>query len=322
MTPPRWSIGIGLLLLSAACSASPSLAPSAGTAASAPASASQAAGSLTATGRIAFSAGAPHAEDVYVVNLDGSGLQQLTSDPAAEFDPAWSPDAARIAYRHQTGDDRTTEIWVMNADGSNPHAITENDVADWGPSWTADGRVSWNSAIDVAFGGFHLWVADADGTNQHSLGDVLIEYPAWSPDGSRVAFMAQEPGASGSNPDYNIWVMNADETNPVRLTDTPGSDGWPAWSPDGTMIVFSSGRDDDGSSLGPIHHLYLMNADGTDQHLLIDAFGQFADWSPDGSAIVFSPHLNLVSPSGVSLGSISVSGLASEAEFADWAPVP
>jgi len=326
MTTSRWSIGIGLGLLLAACteSSSPTPPASATTPATASASPSVAlpSASLSATGRIVFSAGAPHAEDIYVVNVDGSGLQQLTTDPAAQFDPAWSPDGTLIAYRHQPGDDLTTEIWVMNADGSSPHAITTNEVADWGPCWTADGRVSWNSAVDVAGAGFHLWVANADGSDQHSLGDVVIEYPAWSPDGSRVAFMAQEPGASGSNPDYNIWVMHADATDLQRLTDTPGEDGWPAWSPDGTMIVFASTRDDTGGSLGPLQHLYVMNADGSDQRLLIDAFGQFADWSPDGSTIVFSPGLNLVTPAGVPLGTVPLSGVPGDALFADWAPAP
>jgi Tol biopolymer transport system component len=328
MAKCRWSISIALPLLVAACQASPSAEPSGSNAAaasagaSAPPSIALPSASLSVSGRIVFSAGAPHAEDVYSVNVDGSGVRQLTADAAADFDPAWSPDGTQVAYRHQPGDDRTTEIWVVNADGSNPHSITENDVADWGPCWTPDGRVSWNSEVDVGGGGFHLWVANADGSDQHSLGDVLIEYPAWSPDGSRVAFMAQEPDASGSNPDYNVWVMDADETDPQRLTDTPGEDGWPAWSPDGTMIVFASARDDTGGSLGPLQHLYLMNADGSNQHLLIDAFGQFADWSPDGSAIVFSPGLNLVTPSGSSLGAIPVSGVPGDFMFADWAPAP
>lgn len=328
MAKYRWSIGIGLPLVLIACSASPSPRPSesqaarASTFASASPSAALPSASLSATGRIVFSAGAPHAEDIYAVNVDGSGMQQLTTDPAADFDPAWSPDATQVAYRHQPGDDRTTEIWVMNADGSSPHAITKNDVADWGPTWTADGRVSWNSAVGVVGAGFHLWVANADGSDQHSLGDVVIEYPAWSPDGSRVAFMAQEPNASGSNPDYNIWAMNADETDPQRLTDTPGEDGWPAWSPDGTMIVFASTRDDTGGSLGPLQHLYVMTAEGSAQRLLIDAFGQFADWSPDGSTIVFSPGLNLVTPSGTSLGAIPLPRVPGDALFADWAPTP
>jgi Tol biopolymer transport system component len=328
MANRRWSICIGLSFLLAACGASPSPQPptsnpaEASAAASASASAALPSSSVSLTGKIAFSAGAPHAEDIYSVNVDGSGVKQLTTDPAAEFDPAWSPDGMQIAYRHQPGDDRTTEIWVVNADGSNAHALTENDVADWGPGWTPDGRVSWNSAVGVGGGGFHLWVANADGSDQHSLGDVVIEYPAWSPDGSKVAFMAQEPNASGSNPDYNIWVMNADETDPQRLTDTPGEDGWPAWSPDGTQIVFASARDDTGGSLGPLLHLYLMNVDGSDQHLLIDAFGQYADWSPAGGIIVFSPGLNLVTPSGTALGAIPVSGVSGDILFADWAPAP
>jgi Tol biopolymer transport system component len=313
----RSSIGIGLALIATACSERPTSQPSA----TVSPIASEAPSRPLLSGRVVFSAGAPHAEDVYVVNVDGSGVRKLTTDPAAHFDPAWSPDGSMVAYRHQPGDDSTTEIWLMNADGSNPHALTTNDVADWGPGWTPDGRVSWNSAVDVA-GGFHLWVSNPDGSDQHSLGDVRIEYPAWSPDGTKVAFMAQEPGASGSNPDYNIFVMNADETDLQRLTDTPGEDGWPAWSPEGTRIVFASARDDTGTMLGPMMHLYLMNADGSDQHLLIDAFGQFADWSADGSAIVFSPGLNLVPPAGTALGRIPLQGVSGDPEFADWGPVP
>jgi hypothetical protein len=50
----------------------------------------------TLTGRIAFSTGEPHAEDVYIINADGSGLTQVTTDPAADFDPTWSPEGSRL----------------------------------------------------------------------------------------------------------------------------------------------------------------------------------------------------------------------------------
>lgn len=66
-------------------------------------------------GRIAFSGGRANNTDIYVMNVDGSGLTRLTTDPAPDFDPTWSPDGARIAFR--SARDGNDEIYVMNADG-------------------------------------------------------------------------------------------------------------------------------------------------------------------------------------------------------------
>lgn len=281
------------------------------------------------TGRIVFSAGPPHGEDIYVMNADATGLVQVTTNPAADFDPTWSPDGRRIAYRHQTGDDRTTEIYVINADGSGERNLTRNEgVADWGPAWSPDGSwIAFNSDRDVP-GRLRGYVMDPDGEAASWIGgDIWVEYPAWSPDGARIAFMAQTPEGTQN---YEIFVMNADGTGIHRLTESPGEDGWPAWSPDGKRIVFSSVRDDCRYSdvedckttgdIGPYQTLYVMNANGSGQTRLSDVFGQFADWSPDARYIVFD------GPSGLQVIGSDGSGLMTlptglgYCAFPDWNP--
>ncbi|HEY3210808.1 MAG TPA: hypothetical protein VGL18_13655 [Actinomycetota bacterium] len=273
------------------------------------------------TGRITFSNGT---DDIWVVNADGSGLQRLTTNPANDFDPAWSPDGSKIAFRSER--DGNNEVYVMEADGSRQRDVSRHRADDWGPTWSPDGRVLWNCARGLGIG-FRACVRNPDGSRLNVLpADIYVEYQAWSPDGTRIAFMSQEPGASGNDPDYNIYVMNADGTGIRRLTETPGSDGFPSWSLDGSKIAFSSTRDDCANSdradcrttgdIGPFHSLYVMNADGSDQHRLTDRFAQFVDWSPDGSYLVFAPGLNIIRPDGSGLTSLHV-GVA-EPEFPDW----
>ncbi len=211
--------------------------------------------------------------DIWALDADGTHARRITHARAQEFDPTWSPDGARIAYRHQTGDDLTTEIWVMAADGSHQRPLTRNDVADWGPDWSPDGsRIVWNSGVGTVGFGFYATTIRPDGSDRTVLSHQYVEYPAWSPDMSRIAFMAQEPNATGNNPDYNVLVMDADGSHVHRLTTAQGSDGFPAWSPNGTRIVFSSTRDDCSISdapdcrstgdVGPWHDAWRMNADG------------------------------------------------------------
>lgn len=120
---------------------------------------------------------------------------------------------------------------------------------------------------------------NADGTGQFRLTNnaATEEYPAWSPDGSKIAFDTNRDG----NPE--IYVMNADGTGQTNISNSnPAFDGQPCWSPDGTKIAFFSDRDG-------TPDIYTMNADGSGVVRLTTnpAFDTSPSWSPDGSKIAF-----------------------------------
>jgi YD repeat-containing protein len=102
--------------------------------------------------------------------------------------------------------------------------------------------------------------------------------PAWSPDGTHLAYMAYRNGH------WNICVMNADKTNVVDISSVGADDSSPTWSPDGKQIAFISKRDGH-------DHVYVMNADGSGSPQQL-TFGTYDDafpaWSPDGKQIAFS----------------------------------
>ena len=135
-----------------------------------------------------------------------------------------------------------------------------------------------------------FWLMDADGTNQTQIGNQFQtdfcpgnnHDPVWSPDGTKIAFTSDFHTTLPSN----IYVMNADGTNVVRLIDTL-ADYDPAWSPDGTQIAFDSNQD------GIVTSIYAINVDGTNLRRITNAApGSDAKptWSPDGTELAF--HTN------------------------------
>jgi TolB protein len=108
--------------------------------------------------------------------------------------------------------------------------------------------------------------------------------PAWSPDGAKIAFVSQRDGNA------EIYVMNADGTNPVRLTNDPGYDADPAWSPDGSKLAFTRGACDQNGCQGRIE---TMNVDGSGVVALTAGTADLQPaWSPDGTKIVFARLLS------------------------------
>ena len=126
-----------------------------------------------------------------------------------------------------------------------------------------------------------IFAMNADGTNVVQLSDntAFDVQPAWSPDGTRMAFASNRAGNGIIN---DVYVMNADGTNVVRLTSDPADDQQPVWSPDGTRIAFVSNRDGN-------NEIYVMNADGTSVVRLTNDLGNDVQpaWSPDATKIAF-----------------------------------
>lgn len=173
--------------------------------------------------RIAFGQ-APTFDDnnyeVAAVNIDGSGLTNLTQSPFVDLSPSWSPDGARIAFNSARSS--PSDIYTMNADGSAVARVTTSGHAldpDWSPD---DTRIAF-----MDFGGDgDIHVINADGTGEVSLGAPGYDSePAWSPDGAKIAFLSRRHG-----PGDEIYLMNADGSGATRVTYSDQPAGAPAGS--------------------------------------------------------------------------------------------
>jgi Tol biopolymer transport system component len=193
---------------------------------------------------------------IFTVNADGSDETPIDFS-GGEGDPAWSPDGTRIAF--QKGGD----IYAMDPDGTNQTPTTTGAAFDAAPAWSPDGK---KIAFECTRGPTGIWVMDANGANPVFIAPG--SRPNWSPDGAKLAF-ARSGGSS-----QEIFVMNADGTNQVQLTNDAVADSDPAWSPDGKRLVFVHGI-----------RIYTMNADGSSPAQIgtLD-FGEesqsLPDWQP------------------------------------------
>ncbi len=218
--------------------------------------------------------------EIMVINSNGTGERQLTFEPSADVDPAWSPDGNRIAFTSDRDGNR--EVYVMNADGSAQVRLTSTTSGDYHPAWSPDGRkIAFVSERD---GNAEIYVMNADGTNPLRLtSDILTDDdPAWSPDGRRIAFRSVRTGLGDISGD--IYVMNADGSEQSRLTTNIYPDAQPSWSPDGTRIAYSGGVS------STLRDIYVMNADGSGStRLKLEGIApEDPMWSPDGRKIAMA----------------------------------
>src|SRR4051812_43506461 len=153
---------------------------------------------------------------------------------------------------------READIAVMNADGTGIVRITHDYNYDAQPTFSPSGRwiafESFKNAQQEGDSDIYLIRPDGSGRKQLTFAAGSDGDPSWSGDGAHIAF---ESNRVLGGDRLDIWSMNADGTNQVRLTGDDASwDGDPAWSPDGTKIAFTSDRAGN-------KDVWVMNADGS-----------------------------------------------------------
>ncbi len=175
-------------------------------------------------------------------------------------------------------------------------------------------------------GNLDIYTVNPDGSNMQKItGDPDLQEtgPAWSSDGTRIAFYAYE-GASGNG---DIYVMEADGSNIINITNSPADDDrYVTWSPDGTRLAFHSNRpgEVDGSRDFEIY-VYSFATNEIAQITFNDTFDLGPDWSPDGSLIAFHRlernkyRIYAIRPDGTGGRLLSPDGLG-DAYFPTWSP--
>lgn len=234
--------------------------------------------SIDASGqRMIFSSTRHNAQpDLYIKNVDGVAITQLTADPASDIHPALSPDGRRVAFAsHRSG---SWDIWIISLEGGPPLQITSGPADDAHPSWSPDGKQLIYCSLPAGGGQWELWLTHTRTNGQKRFIGYGL-FPEWSPVSDQIIYQrARERGSRW----FSIWRLTLENGEPSYPTELAAGANvamiLPSWSPDGERIVYSSASTvypvlgNPGSAQKVVMDIWVMSADGRDKIQLTDGF--------------------------------------------------
>ncbi|MFQ5704615.1 MAG: CehA/McbA family metallohydrolase [Gemmatimonadales bacterium] len=243
--------------------------------------------------------------DIWKVPASGGEAIALTEGPGYHFEPAWSPDGARLALSVDI--DGNLDIALVSADGGQVSLLTHDAGVDVQPVWSPDGKtVYFASARSADFDIYRIDVASGELTPVVSGRGHQFE-PAVSPDGSRIVYVSPVRHRLGSG---GLWVKPLDGGEPVMVHyEETSYRPAPKWTPDGTALVYAS------DAAGSYDIATVPAVGGNRVRLTDQPLDEFAPAvSPDGSTIAFVSNRG----GATQLFTMSASGGAGGA----WTAVP
>jgi dipeptidyl aminopeptidase/acylaminoacyl peptidase len=258
--------------------------------------------------------------DIWMISRDGKQNVQLTNSPDGESQPRFSPDGKYISFVAKRGEDKASQVYLLDRRGGD--AIKATDVkgglGDY--RWSPDGKKLLLVVKDQDFSDtaktktrtpyvidrYHFkqdgeGYLDRRATHLYlfTLADKKVDtlttgkydetQPAFSPDGSRIAFVSNRTEDPDKNENSDIYVMDAKAgASMKKLTTWAGSDGSPVWSPDGKHIAYLQSSSNENFTMYGQQILALISKEGGTPLLLskpIDRPVSNPRWSADGKKI-------------------------------------
>ena len=191
-------------------------------------------------GQIAFASDRSGTVQIYLINVDDTGLTKVTDIEEGACQPSFSPDGKQIVFTSPCDGNQEiykgSSLYIINVDGSGLSQLPTVLGGDYDPAWSPDGKKIALTSVRGRENRSTVWVYNLEDRSFVLLSEKLgIDHqPAWSPDGKQIIYVSEREGIP------QIWVMDANGENKQKITET--NERWnrnPNWSPDKKQILFT-----------------------------------------------------------------------------------
>jgi TolB protein len=220
-------------------------------------------------------------DQICIMNADGSGFRQLTSDSVRHYYPSLSPDGQSVlysAFREQN----VYEIYELNLNSGLTNRLTNRIGVSNAPEVSPDGKSIAFMRGNPNTQQNQIWTMDRNGDSPGNVPQALGWDPTWSPDGRQILFASDRDGL------VQLFTVTLKGSAIKKVTNLPAIRGRSDWSPDGSFIVTYSGEPWK-------REVYIMSADGSNARQLTPSGGnsQGPSISPDGRWVAFTAYFDL-----------------------------
>ncbi|RKU37951.1 hypothetical protein C6496_08150 [Candidatus Poribacteria bacterium] len=252
------------------------------------------------TAKIAFASTRDGNREIYVMNTDGSQQVRLTHNLADDLYSTWSPTGEQILFVSDRNGER--DLYLMDADGTNVTRVFRKAAHREHPTWAPDGKQIAYEKLEL--GVWFIYVATIDGSHEEQI--TQGRQPAWSPNGTEIAFVHGRPAEQQIN---RFNLHNQHQTLILPLNEMLWMSG-PAWSAAGDKLAFSWNKNPlpipPGVAPGEAfvvpqqwinkETIYIINLDGTGKPIRIVGEAGGRSTAPalslDGDALVYQQEID------------------------------